>query len=1164
MLGRVIVGFTYLGITMKKQLILFISCSLSLAGPLFAADGSWTNTAVDGFWTNSANWSGGIPGSGEKATFSGSGNGQTLIDLSSASTVTVKNVNISSINAASYTFGTGAAGSQLLALDNGASFRVFEGVTNDQTVNATFVLGGGDVSKTTTFRNDSTPSLLTMNGDVDRLGGTGTMWFNVESTGTTELNGQFLNSSGSAGDIDLVVKGSGIVILNGGNNWDGDARVRNGGTLTVSETGVLTSQGEIDVFDGTLNLNSDQSINKLHIGDTSNGGDATINIAAGKTLELNNTVFYYADSGEANNAVITGGTLELGGVNRTINIADNSLIDGPEMTIESAIVNTNASGQLRDIIKQGAGTIKLDASSYNFDQLNIQRGRVQVTSTDAFGQGGHMLIGNNTFDGELELLFSTDTSSAKQMKVGDPNNTGAAETGGAYILNNGAGKFTHTAGFINASDTTPTVARTLTLGGTNTLDNQINGIQDNNNPTTGGIINFVKKDSGKWILADDSTYTGTTTVEGGTLRINKRVGLYNATTASWTDSNIAVKDGATLELRVGGVGFSSADLDTLLALGGATGGFEDGSAIGIHTGLGNFTYSSVIADPNSGANSLTLRKTGGNTLTLDQNNTFSGGATIHDGKLSIQDSNALGTGTITIQDDGTANSILDMGADGLNLTNNIVIGNTGGFKQILAGVTSGNNSMEVSGDITVNETTSGNFELRANDPGSAVNVLNVSGKITGSGGAGLKKTGWGTIILSGDNDYTGNTIIQDGELQIGDNGTSGDIQGNVSFVGGSGGDALHFARSDTYEFDGTISGDGEVIQKGDGAANGNFAGEILELSGDNSYTGGTEINAETRVRASHNNALGTGNVYLQGQDAGLLLADGISIANNLVMDNISSRNHVEAEGDATYSGDIAIDNDNEWNFHLRAADNKTLTVSGDISDDTGGAGGLVISRPGTTGGTVILSGSNTYSGVTRISAGGGVLQIDGDSSGATGDVEIDFGTLSGSGTIGGAVSINAGGFLEGTLTFDAGVTVAGNLNPGNSPGTMTFNSDLTIEDSATLTLELDGTAQNLYDIIVNGDANDTITFEDGATIAFEVGYSAQYGDSFEVLQDWNSYAGTLGNLNITGTDLGGGLSLDTSSLLTDGTVNVIPEPAVLSLVLLFGGGILFLKRRFTK
>ncbi len=70
-----------------------------------------------------------------------------------------------------------------------------------------------------------------------------------------------------------------------------------------------------------------------------------------------------------------------------------------------------------------------------------------------------------------------------------------------------------------------------------------------------------------------------------------------------------------------------------------------------------------------------------------------------------------------------------------------------------------------------------------------------------------------------------------------------------------------------------------------------------------------------------------------------------------------------------------------------------------------------------------LSGNNTYSGATTVSAG--KLVINGNQSAATGVVTVAAGAaLGGSGTVGGAT------------------TIAGSHTPGNSPGVQTFASDL--------------------------------------------------------------------------------------------------------------------------
>src|SRR3546814_9732358 len=87
-------------------------------------------------------------------------------------------------------------------------------------------------------------------------------------------------------------------------------------------------------------------------------------------------------------------------------------------------------------------------------------------------------------------------------------------------------------------------------------------------------------------------------------------------------------------------------------------------------------------------------------------------------------------------------------------------------------------------------------------------------------------------------------------------------------------------------------------------------------------------------------------------------------------------------------------------------------------------------------GTTTLTGNNSYTGATTISAG--TLRINGDQSAATGLTNVlSGGTLGGSGTIGGSVTVADGGRLA----------------PGNSPGTLTINGDLTLNGASILDLE---------------------------------------------------------------------------------------------------------------
>ncbi len=95
----------------------------------------------------------------------------------------------------------------------------------------------------------------------------------------------------------------------------------------------------------------------------------------------------------------------------------------------------------------------------------------------------------------------------------------------------------------------------------------------------------------------------------------------------------------------------------------------------------------------------------------------------------------------------------------------------------------------------------------------------------------MTKTGSGTLILSGNNSYSGGTTIAAGTLQLGNDGASGWIGGTVADNG-----TLAFDRCDVSTFAGAISGTGTLVQLGSGTT---------ALTADNSYTGGTTISAGT-------------------------------------------------------------------------------------------------------------------------------------------------------------------------------------------------------------------------------------------------------------------------------------------------------------------------------
>jgi len=133
----------------------------------------------------------------------------------------------------------------------------------------------------------------------------------------------------------------------------------------------------------------------------------------------------------------------------------------------------------------------------------------------------------------------------------------------------------------------------------------------------------------------------------------------------------------------------------------------------------------------------------------------------------------------------------------------------------------------------------------------------------------------------------------------------------------------------------------------------------------------------------------------------------------------------------------------------------SAVLSGVLSDAVPGTpGNLTIANSGS-GGSVSFTGNSTYTGPTTIDAGA-ILSVDGS---IVSPVSVG-GTLRGTGTVGGATTVQSGGTLA----------------PGNSPGTLTFAAPVVMAPGSTLSLDIDGTgtgvgAGNFSRVVVTGAGN---------------------------------------------------------------------------------------------
>ena len=234
-------------------------------------------------------------------------------------------------------------------------------------------------------------------------------------------------------------------------------------------------------------------------------------------------------------------------------------------------------------------------------------------------------------------------------------------------------------------------------------------------------------------------------------------------------------------------------------------------------------------------------------------------------------------------------------------------------------------------------------ELDSTPTGSALsgvtvntNANNVSfdGVISGSGS--ITKTGAGTLILSGTNTYSGGTTISAGTLSI---GSDTNIGSGTNTIGNKG--TLLLSGNGTYTNDWTLSGAGSAIAtdnnntlsgvlSGNGGLTKTGAG-TLTLTGNNTYAGGTAINDGT----------------LKG--------------------NIASGTDLSIAASAIYDGDNKARSVGGLNGGGKILNTDGLTVqSGTFGGVIGNSNTSLIK---TGAGTLTLSGTNTYTGMTTVRSG---------------------------------------------------------------------------------------------------------------------------------------------------------------------------------------------------
>ncbi len=752
-------------------------------------------------------------------------------------------------------------------------------------------------------------------------------------TGGTTINAGELAISGSTSASSLVTVNSGAT-LSGTGTANGLVNVNNGAILSPGIGGA----GTLRV--GSLSLASSAILNF----DVGTGGDL-VNVTGGLTLDGTLNINPLAGFG--------AGTYRL--INYGAGFANNTLNFGTTPSGFSYTLDTATSGQVNLIV----------ASLADFTYWD-----------------GANLAANGAVDGGTGTWNATDTNwtsatgAANGAWSGVTANFGVTPGTVTIVGTKTASQLNFTVGgYVLQGDgiAAPTGLGIDTTTGTTTINSVISG-------TT-----VTKTGAGELLLAGANTYTGGTTVSAGALVVGNN--------ASAGAGAISLAGGTTLSAGVDGLNIAN----NITLAGNAT----------IATGGFLFATPGTI----SGAGALT--KTGSGVLFLAGTNSYAGGTNINGGTIVVYNSNSAGTGTIAL-------------ADGTQLT---TAGGT--FTTANAITIAGSGSLLTQG---------------------AGDLWTLSGIIADGGAAGtFVKNGSGTVVLSGTNTYSGGTLINGGTLSIGNSANLGAAAGGVTFGGASTlvttanvtsarAVALNAAGTidtgaNTDTFSGVFSGSGALTKAGSGA---------LTLSGVNTYSGGTTLAAGT-IFVTNSGSLGTG---------ALAMANGTVLA---AAATTTTPNAINITGTGT----------------VDSAAN-TLTLGGPVSD--GGSAGILLKQGS---GTLVLSGTNTYSGGTLLNAG--FLQVASDA--------------------------NLGA-AAGTLTFNGGGTlvIANGATPFNATRGVIANSNANINTAGTAPATLGGVVSGAGGLLKLGAGTLVLT---GANT-----YSGGTGISDGVLSIDND-----GNLGAAGTQV---------------------------------------------